>query len=480
MKKYSVFLLLAALAWFVAGCSPEIDFIESSFRPGSAEMSISGGNLSIVFPSAAGSASVDLKANGKWTAAFVNDRANSWCSISAMEGKRGTVTITVTVDANAGYDDRSASINFVCGEVQRTILVTQKQKNAVLLSSTRQDVKMQGGQFTIELRSNVPYTYTISRDAESWLTVVGTKGLSTSSVTFGVTANESPSKREGEIVFSSAAGTETVKVYQDGEEPTIVVSSSEVSLSCEPEAFSVDVRSNLDVSVEIQPSCDWLQEVKTKTYSTNTYYFAAERNDGRYSRSAWIAFHNASWGVSDTVRVTQDIEKIVISPDSLQASGRGWTVSVETAGSNPDLYRFTFADRWLSLAGHEKLSEGLRFLVDVQGLKEDAPARDSYFLVYYRDMEYPDTIRVHQFEWFPAFSYSTTAKTVSLPEIEGDDQLGFIRWGDDVLEPWQEGLTHTYAEDGQHIVTVEVRAKKRVVLPLLENEITMNLRDLRK
>lgn len=481
LMKTTRFLLLAAIvAWLAAGCSPGLDFVENSVRPGSAEVSLSGGNLSMVFSSSAGSASVDLDATRKWTATFVNDRAKDWCSLSMDSGKRGVATITVSVKDNPEYDQRSASINFVCGDVQRTIVVTQKQKDAVLLSSSRQDVGVEGGQFTVEASANVPYTYEISKAAESWLSMVGVRSLSTKSWTFSVTANTSVNKREGEITFSSSAGKEVVKVYQDGETPTIVVSSSLEELTSGPASFSVEVRSNLDVTVDLPSWCDWLQEVKTKTVSTNTYRFSAEKNPTRQVRNAWIAFTNKDWGVSDTVYVMQDLRPIVVSNETLRASGRGWTVSFETAGSDPGSYRLAFAEDWLSRKGQEKLQDGSRFLVAVAPQPEDAAPRESYVLVYEQGYAEPDTVWVYQFERFPVFSYTTTKRTVTLPTIEEEDQLGFVRWGDDTLEPWQPGLTHNYAKGGQHTVSVEIRNKNRVALVGLENEMTINLRELRK
>ena len=184
MKSSRIHLLALAVVFLLAACHPEIEFVENSFRSSQAESSLAGGNLSVVFPSDAGSASVDLEATGKWSAAFVNERAADWCSLSTSQGKRGTATITVSVKENPDYDERSASINFTCGDVKRTIVVTQKQKDALLLSSARQDVGMDGGRFTIEVRSNVRYEFAISKSAESWLTLVGTKGLTTYNITF--------------------------------------------------------------------------------------------------------------------------------------------------------------------------------------------------------------------------------------------------------------------------------------------------------
>ena len=155
MKRRFLILFMAMLS--LVCCKPELDFVDGSLRAGRAEAMMSSGNVSLNFPSESGSASVDLKASGAWTASFVNDRAKDWCSLSTSEGQRGTATITVSVKDNTDYDDRSASISFVCGDLRRTINVTQKQKDAILVTGNRLDLGPNGGSITVEVKANVAF-----------------------------------------------------------------------------------------------------------------------------------------------------------------------------------------------------------------------------------------------------------------------------------------------------------------------------------
>ncbi|MBO4535690.1 MAG: BACON domain-containing protein [Bacteroidales bacterium] len=662
MKSSRIHLLALAVVFLLAACHPEIEFVENSFRSSQAESSLAGGNLSVVFPSDAGSASVDLEATGKWSAAFVNERAADWCSLSTSQGKRGTATITVSVKENPDYDERSASINFTCGDVKRTIVVTQKQKDALLLSSARQDVGMDGGRFTIEVRSNVRYEFAISKSAESWLTLVGTKGLTTYNITFNAAANETFAKREGEITFTSELGKEVVKVYQEADTPTIVVSNSNPEVPADPGQFTVDVRSNVDVTFEISPgcnwlhvaktnsmstnsyafsvdenekfvkrqaeikfkcaewnleetvsvtqqaaiptlftgsgeyeiaweggeldidvtsnfgvevqvpiTCDWIQIVRTKALTTKTYHFLIEanesftpregtiifrneslskeetvrvvqkaeeptliigkkqyqfepeggnlsielssnldlkvdirpdcdwiaevktktvtdrvhtftvaKNNSRSERSGWIVFKNDAQGKADSVRVDQAFQQILVPCDTLKAAGGGWTVSFETVGPNPDDYRIVLSDRWLSQAGQEKFEGKSRFFIEVQAQADQAEPRSAEVLVYDKNYTDPDTVRIFQYEKLPSFSFTTKARTVTLPEIEGANQMGFVSWGDGTQESWSPDLSHTYKSSGTHTVRVEIRSKKRVPFRNLEDGMTINIRELRK
>ena len=303
MKRRFLILFMAMLS--LVCCKPELDFVDGSLRATRAEAMLSSGNVSLNFPSESGSASVDLKASGAWTASFVNDRAKDWCTLSTSEGKRGTATITVSVKENTDYDDRSASISFVCGDLKRTINVTQKQKNALLVTGTRFDVGPNGGSITVEVKANVAFEATVSEGAKSWITQKGTKALSTKVLTFEVAANDGMQKREGEITISSSVGSEVVKVYQEGAEPTVVLSQNYYEVSTEGGQIRVDVQSNVDVALEIPSDCDWVWETSTKAMSTSTFYLTVDENESFAERSCQIKFRAAAWGLEEEVTIRQ-------------------------------------------------------------------------------------------------------------------------------------------------------------------------------
>ena len=298
-------LLAMSLSLALSSCAPEFDFVEGSLRSGYSEASFSGGNLSVVFPSASGSVSVDVTATGEWTASFVNDRAKDWCSLSSFEGTKGTVTITVSVKENTDFDDRSATINFVCGDVRRSIVVTQKQKDALLVSGNRFDIGQAGGKITLEVKSNVQFDYAVSENAKSWIKAVETKSLASSKLNFEVMANDTPEKREGEIVVTGSAGREVVKVYQEGDKPTLVLGQNRYELSSEAQKVSVDVRHNVDVTMEIPSDCDWVKEAVTKSMSTSTFNLNVSANEEFSSRSCRIVFRSAEWGLTEEVVLEQ-------------------------------------------------------------------------------------------------------------------------------------------------------------------------------
>lgn len=446
--------LLIGILLLLASCRPELDIVDNSFRSTAATLSESGETISVLFNSDSGSASLDLNASGSWTAEFVNGRAY-WCTLSQLEGKRGVVTLTFTVQSNGEYDERSASVLFTCGKLQRTIVVTQKQRDALLLSGDRVEMSADGGSFTIDVQSNIDFSHRIEEDGSGWIRTVSTKGLNKSTVTFSVDQNFSLDRRSGTVTFTGTTGTEVVHVYQRGEVPTIVISDEEVSLPAEEGTFRVEVASNLAVEMLMPESCTWLRELQTKTISTQSYLFSFERNHSRSPRVCELIFRNDSFSKADTVFIVQQDAEILRSSGELYASNRGDTLSFVTAEQidRPDLFQFDFP--WIHLLGVEADTEGLRYRYRVDPNPEK-DAREVRGTVSRPGFDEPELITVCQFGQQPVFSYSVLQQEVKAPEINGvSNSAAMIFWGDGTRDIYDSELVHQYAQAGLHTIRIE-------------------------
>ena len=303
MKRILISLLFVIAA---TACRPELNFVPDQFQSRDATISGDESTVSMLFSSQAGTATLCLKTNKHWTASFVNDRAREWCSIPSESGEKGTFTLAVAVTANETYDERVAVILLRCEDVQRTIVVTQKQKDALLLSPGRVELSHLGGSFTIEVNTNVDFTLSFPDGAYQWLRMVETKGLIPNRITIVADPNTDLTPRQALLTVNSALGNEEVAVYQLGEEPALIISSREVEVPTLGGSFEVQITSNLDVEIEVQPaSCDWVEEVKTKMISTNTYYFMAAPNETGDARDMFLVFRNAEYELSDVLHVRQ-------------------------------------------------------------------------------------------------------------------------------------------------------------------------------
>lgn len=464
-----------SLLALLTACQPDIHFVDNSFHSSSAELVSGGENLSVLFTSSAGKATVEFESNKDWTVAFVNDRAKDWCSFSEESGKKGTYTLTFSVKQNDTYDERSASIVLTCKDVTRTLVVTQKQKDALLMTAGRIEIPQPGGNFQIEVQANIDYTATVDGDCD-WIHATGTKGLKTTVNTFVVDANETVDPRQGYVVVSSSLGKESVTVYQPGEDPTLIVSSHEASFGPEGGSFDVQVTSNLDVEVVMPEDCDWISEVSTKTISTNTYYYTVAPNETRSTRTASIIYRNRKFSMTDTVHVRQECPVILISDSVWSVPSRSVNLKLQVYETDPADYQVDLPSKWIEWTGSLQEEDGLWLLFRVLD-NNTTKARSMKFGIYRKGITKPDVVKVDQMEKQPSFSYVTARQDETAPELGKAAKDAWIHWGDGVYERWKAGLTHHYDAAGQHTVLVEGKTIYELrIVP--ENGMRVQLKDI--
>lgn len=68
----------------------------------------------------------------------------------------------ITAAENTNLEDRNATIELRCDKDVRTIVVVQKQKNALSLTTAKFEVSEEGGVIELEIKSNVDFSYKIS------------------------------------------------------------------------------------------------------------------------------------------------------------------------------------------------------------------------------------------------------------------------------------------------------------------------------
>ncbi len=292
-----------------------------------------------------GTAEITFTSSDAWTAALANDRV-TWLSINPASGTAGQSTVTVTVDPNDTPDDRSATIRVKCGNATASVTLTQKQKDALTQSPSKTQFDAEGGNFTIEVKANIEYSFEIDGD---WIHQSSTRAITTKTTTFTVDKNEDTRKREGSVTVKSALGNEKITIYQEAASPTIVLSADDVPVKTDGGTFTVDVNTNVDVTMTITEGAEWLSEVTTRSMSTHTYTFQATANETTDSRVGRITFRNADTGVEASVTVTQMQKNALVVAQSLYEIGvDGGNISIETS-ANIDL-EVAISESWVHQA----------------------------------------------------------------------------------------------------------------------------------
>lgn len=307
MKKvFLLFVLFAAMVSCGKGDEPKPEPKPNPDTP-STQTSISISPSALTFDAQGETKSVTVTCTtGKtWTLSG----GESWCTASGANGANGAngATVTFTAEANTSPDERNATYTFTCGDKTAKLVVTQKQQDALTVTSSKVEVDAQGGPINVEVKANIPFEYVIADKDKGWITPVKTKSMQTTVLTFNIAQNEDREKREGSITIKSGELSETITVYQAGAQPTIVITRHTYEVSSKGETIKVEINSNVEFSISIPAAYSaWIQEAaEPRALSTHTKYFTISANLETHSRSGKILFTSQEHNLTEKVTIQQ-------------------------------------------------------------------------------------------------------------------------------------------------------------------------------
>ena len=215
---------------------------------------------------------------------------------------------------------------------KKTIIVTQKQKDAILLTSNKFEVDKAGGKINVEVKSNINYTVEIAETDKNWIkkSSTDTRALSTNTLTFEISPSEEYDKREGEIYVKSGEMIETVHVYQTGG-GTILLTKNEYPVSDKGETIAVELKSNCEFEVKM-PNVDWIKDAPaTKAMSSHTLYYVISPNETYDSREAKIIYYDKNnMNVADTLVVIQvQKDALILSQKEYEVGASGGDLEIK-------------------------------------------------------------------------------------------------------------------------------------------------------
>ena len=320
-----------------------------------------------------GNATVTFTTNAAWTASVSEgSRSVSWCSVSPTSGQAGTVNLTVTTTPNDTYDERNAIVTITAGTAKKTFSVTQKQKDALTVTSNKVELKAEGGNFTIEAQANVSVSYEIEETAKDWISASESRGLTTTTLNFTAKTNESTERRQGTITLKGGDGlTETVTVYQAGEEPSLVLTTEkEMTVGSEGGTLKIELQSNVEVKMEALEA-DWLRESSSRVLSSHTYYIEVDANETYDERNASVTF--TAGELKQTVTITQkQKDALTVTSNKVELSNEGGNFSIEAQANVSVSYEIEEAAKnWISTSESRGLTTTtLNFTAQANGSTE--------------------------------------------------------------------------------------------------------------
>lgn len=276
----------------------------------------------IVFPSKGGEDYFEIESNTDWA---ISDDAD-WLTIEPMEGN-GNSSITLTATASDVYDDRNTVITVKAGDKTETFTVTQKYAEALLVTKNKFDIPQEGGDFTIEIQSNISYEIQIDSDSQSWISEAPqSKALTTYTHTFSVESNPNTTKRDGSIeIIGSNGKTETVNIYQ-AQRDELVLSKSEETVPAKGGKVRVQLRSNVDYEVIMPENTDWVEQIQSD--KADELVFNIKPNDRTEDREAEITVKDKNSDLSQTFTIKQIVGSIILEDSYFEVDAKGGSIEV--------------------------------------------------------------------------------------------------------------------------------------------------------
>jgi len=228
-----------------------------------------------------------------------------------------TKQIVLEVAENDTYDQRETKVNVKQknGDLSGTINIKQDEKYGILVSQSEYNLTNEAQTIEVEVKYNVDFEVSIPDGCKDWISIMGTKGLSSRNYTVAITKNETYDNREGSITFKQKNGSlsGTVKINQS-QTDGLIAEKTEYIISYEEQQLNIKVASNIEYEVYIDEDCrSWLSRVQTKGLTEETITFQVTKNEGD-ERIGKITFKSST--LQETVLIRQRVEGNVVFEDA--------------------------------------------------------------------------------------------------------------------------------------------------------------------
>lgn len=339
LKLSKIVLTTLVLIFNLISCSDDNEEKPSLDLPESPSITIDEDILTkgLVFLDSGGEKTINFTTNTNWKLTIsVTTSGNIWCSPSLTSGEKGNASVTFVVDENMEYEDRSVSVIIQADKVSKTFIITQKNKEAILLTTDKYEINQSGSIIDVEVKSNIDYQTEIGEMSKDWIIPLESRSLTSRKHSFQVTPNENYNKREGEIYFKSGDKIETVKIYQSSG-AVLMLTKDEIVVNDKGETISVEIKSNFEYSIKM-PDVDWIiDESTTRGLSSHTLKYTILPNESYDSRSAQIVYFDKNSDLKDTLNILQaQKDAIILSLKELKLGAAGGMVEV-AINSNTDI-----------------------------------------------------------------------------------------------------------------------------------------------
>ena len=329
MKNLKYLLFVAAVAFAIVGCRKPVDV---SFAVATQEMEAAGGSVEVA-----------LNSNGEWTI----ESTAEWLTVSPMSGS-GNATLTLTAQANATEDSRSAQIKAITKDNAATMNLTQNALEYYLTVSPKViQCGSNGGEFTVSVSSNVDWEVGLPQ----WISSTVTHGSDNATVTLTVMPidGEMADSREADVFFGNSSYGDKVHVIQTVD-PILSIDVRPKNLEFvsagETKSVFVFTEDSWSATVDV----DWVTLSKTEGQGNGEVSVTLGENPEYVQRQTTVVFTsggNMTAFLSISQEALPDPHFLEVSPLSFQFGNEGGEQSM-TIGCD-DAWTIDASNDWLTV-----------------------------------------------------------------------------------------------------------------------------------
>lgn len=289
MKRNLLFAVLAITGFLfgMASCqkAPELTLTSSS---------------NIEFSADGSSGSITFTANRDWTARAYD----SWVSVSPTSGTAsdGPVTVTVRCNANTTYEDRSTTVTINMGDLSQTVSVKQPANKGIVLPKQVFDLQSDTRSIDVEVQANVQYSVSTS---VNWIKQVGTKALSSRTLSFSIEENKTYDPREGKITIKPTEGNVQEQVITVRQAQKDALNVEKTSYDMPYGGGEIEIKVEANVAFNVTPNVDWLHHTQTKALSSSIVCIKVDENSTYSNREGKIEIAQQNGSLKHTITVKQ-------------------------------------------------------------------------------------------------------------------------------------------------------------------------------
>lgn len=203
---------------------------------------------------------LELNTNQAWK---ITDESE-WIHVTPASGAPGNFVLSVQVDENTLYEERSGSFKIAVNGQNKEIKVVQSERSVVIADNVLYEVDSRDTLLSVSVRTNTNFDVDIVQDSVWVVQKIQGKALEIRNLEFQIAENPSSSDRVAEVILTETdtKKQDTIRIVQRG--IALLNVEKEFKLAFNRAELVVPVTTNLDLEVNIPSEVDWLtlKEIK--------------------------------------------------------------------------------------------------------------------------------------------------------------------------------------------------------------------------